>query len=307
MNKKLKRTVGIVAVVLVAGLLVTSTALSQSEETVQVNNPVREPASAVNTSTIAETITLDVDNTLNIRVPFDDGLLTETFKGVTKAALVTKKPLYVVIRSPGGSVETGQNLIQSLQGLKRPVHTVTLFAASMGFQTVQNLGTRYITPTGTLMSHRMSGGVGGEFGGNLESRYKHASRMGDNLDIIAAKRMGITLEAYKAMVGPEYWVDGKDAIDAKAADKIAHIVCTQRLLDSNESVKLQTLFGAVTINFSGCPLINNPVSVLFGDQVPPAVKAQVEANVRKMFGSQEQMLNNYVRQNRSIDLTSSAF
>src|SRR5579859_4879597 len=55
-----------------------------------------------------------------------------------------KKPLYLFLNTPGGSIQSGLEMIEALNGLGRPTHTVTLFAASMGFQIAQNLGDRYV-------------------------------------------------------------------------------------------------------------------------------------------------------------------
>jgi ATP-dependent protease ClpP protease subunit len=51
----------------------------------------------------------------------------------------SNEPIYLFLNTPGGSIQTGLEIIESLKGLDRPVSTVTLFAASMGFQIAQNL------------------------------------------------------------------------------------------------------------------------------------------------------------------------
>lgn len=208
----------------------------------------------------SNTIVLDTDNVLTIRTPFSDEFMQEVFASITEHAhpKLQTKPLYVYLYTPGGRVTSGQTLIDGLNGLKRPVHTITDFAASMGFQTVQGLKTRYILPSGTLMSHRMSGGAEGEFGGNLNTRLDHASRMGARMDTIAAKRMGISLEDYQKLIGPEYWRDGEDAIADKAADKITHVVCTKRLIETKQRINVKTMFGDVDIVWSACPLLRTP-------------------------------------------------
>ena len=97
------------------------------------------------------------------------------------------KPIYLVLDTPGGSVFAGLNLIDFVKGLDREVHTISLFAASMGFQFVQNFNKRYVAPNGVLMSHRAAGGVKGQFDGELEQRYAMIKRIIDKLDTIASR------------------------------------------------------------------------------------------------------------------------
>ena len=84
------------------------------------------------------------------------GNIKEKFSG-------KKAPFYLFLSTPGGSIQNGLEMIETLKGIGRPVHTITSFAASMGFQIVQNLDDRLILKTGILMSHHPLGGTVGEF------------------------------------------------------------------------------------------------------------------------------------------------
>ena len=44
------------------------------------------------------------------------------------------EPIYLVMNTPGGSIEAGIDFIEATKGMHRPVKTITVFAASMGFQ-----------------------------------------------------------------------------------------------------------------------------------------------------------------------------
>ena len=90
------------------------------------------------------------------------------------ASLKSGYPIYLFLNTPGGSIQAGLELIEGLNGINRPIHTVTLFAASMGWQLVQHLGTRYVLKYGVLMSHKARGQFSGEFGGGasqMDARY----------------------------------------------------------------------------------------------------------------------------------------
>src|ERR1043166_5876308 len=84
-------------------------------------------------------IVLTKDNTVALSGEISD---ESAAKVVIKAReldtqLPSGYPIYLVISSPGGSIDAGLEMIDNLKTLKRPVHTVTLFGASMAFQTVQ--------------------------------------------------------------------------------------------------------------------------------------------------------------------------
>lgn len=174
--------------------------------------------------------------------------------------LSDKEPIYLVLDTPGGSVIAGMDLIDYMKSLPNKVQTITLFAASMGFQIVQNMDTRYISETGTLMSHRASGGLEGQFDGEIETQYKMIKRKIDYLDTIASKRMGKSLTDYKAMIKDEYWVSGFDAVDEKAADEKVNIRCGKSL-SGTETVEVQVLFFSLDVEFSKCPLLRGPLKV----------------------------------------------
>src|SRR5665213_897857 len=112
------------------------------------------------------------------------------------------KPLYLYLDTPGGSVQSGLELIEALKGLGRPVHTVTAFSASMGFQIVENLNNRYILQSGILMSHRAAGQFEGSFGGTspsqLEQRIHLYTQITKELDEQTVSRTNgkQTLESY---------------------------------------------------------------------------------------------------------------
>jgi len=123
----------------------------------------------------SKTITLESKNIVVFRGPVTEKSASEVQTKILEMShrLGKNKVIYLVLNTPGGSVGAGLDLIDFLRAIPQKVHTITLFAASMGFQFAQNMDKRYITPNGTLMSHRARlGGLGGQLDGELESRYK---------------------------------------------------------------------------------------------------------------------------------------
>lgn len=210
-----------------------------------------------------KTLQLEKSNTVVLKGPVTaQSVATVQNEIQHKAFKLSKtKPIYLVLDTPGGSVFAGLQLIDFIRSLDHKVHTVTLFAASMGFQIAQNLDTRYIGTSATLMSHRAKlGGFGGQLDGEFESRYLMIKRQVDYLDTIAANRMKLSLPQYKQLILNEYWVHGYDSIAQNAADEQVNLTCGQSMAGTKQS-KVNTIFGQFEVKFSECPLIKAPLAV----------------------------------------------
>jgi ATP-dependent protease ClpP protease subunit len=226
-----------------------------------------EDASEVKLQDIKKTITMEDSTMVELRGPVSDSSVGKAIKELQAISRKVSKTteLYLVLDTPGGDVVAGTDLIDFAKALPQKVNTITLFAASMGFQIAQNLDTRYITRSGTLMSHRARvGGVGGQVKGELEVRVNMIRRQIDMLDFVASQRMGMAQKDYEAMIFNEYWVYGFDAVGQKAADEQVNLRCGESLSGSEAQV-FNTMFGPVKVTFSKCPLIKEPESIEMGN------------------------------------------
>lgn len=176
--------------------------------------------------------------------------------------LTPGKDIFLFLDTPGGSVFDGVQFIDYIQSLDRKVHTVSLFAASMGFQIVQNLDTRYIVgEAGTLMSHRARlSGLSGQVYGELETRYNMIKSVIDMLDIKAAARMQITHDDYRQLIVHEYWTMGTSAVKDRAADERAKVICGKTLSGTNE---IEGAFMGISFTavLPACPLAKTLLDV----------------------------------------------
>lgn len=181
------------------------------------------------------------------------------------SSLKSKKPIYIFLNTPGGSIQAGLEMYEALRGIGRPVHTITLFAASMGFQTVQNLGDRLILKNGVLMSHRAAGAFEGSFGGKfpsqIDNRYNFWLKRITALDQITVDRTKgkQTLETYRTQYADELWLTGVDAVKDGYADKVVTIKCDSSL--SGTTTHSANFMGILNIYYdtSNCP-INTSIS-----------------------------------------------
>ena len=215
-----------------------------------------------------KSIILTKKNTISFNDEFNPMTVANKQKELFELAESSpEKELYIVMYSPGGSVSAGSLFIDTVKALGKKVHTITIFSASMGYQTVQGLGNRYILPSGTLMSHRAYiEGLSGQFPGELNTRINMLMSSTERLDQVAANRVGISLEEYKKQVHDELWLVGQQAVDLGHADAVVNAVCDESLSGTHKEI-IGTMFGPVELEYSNCPLITGFLGYEFKEYV----------------------------------------
>lgn len=262
-----------------------------------------EEAADIKLQAAKKIITLEASNTVVLRGPVTGSSVATAIKSLRVASRRVPKstPLYLVLDTPGGDIVAGTDLIDFAKALPQKVHTVTLFAASMGFQIAQNLNNRYIVPNGQLMSHRARvGGLGGQIKGEFETRYRMIRRTVDALDYIASQRMGIDTKTYENLIFNEYWVYGFDAVAAKVADEQVLVRCGESM-DGYDVTTFDTVFGTVRVTFSKCPLIKEPESMELS-RVAEENRDEVSATIKKSLMSEKEFVNDYITTGRFFEI-----
>lgn len=249
---------------------------------------------ALATTAKAPKVTLTKDNTLVMNDYFEGETVAQVEQAAKEldAKIPTGEPIYLVIDSGGGSIEAGIELIENLNTLNRPVRTVTLFSASMGFQTVQGLkGSRLVLENGTLMSHRARGGFYGEFPGQLDSRYAHYLKRVQRLDkkVVERTKGKLTDKTYAAAIANEMWCDGADCVKAGYADLVVTAACDQSLKGTHIRTADRFLYMGHTVEIievmSNCPLVTSPLNwniIVDGQPLFSTDAAVVIAPVKKV-------------------------
>ena len=210
---------------------------------------------------------LTKDNTAVLFGVVDTTSVSDVMQQIQKldSSLKSGYPIWLVLYTPGGSIQDGLELIEYLKSVNRPINTVTIFAASMGFQVAQNLGKRYILQNGVLMSHKASGGFEGEFGdGNsqIDARYGLWMARILELDQHTVKRTNgkQTLKSYRMAYQNELWLTGQKSVSSGYADRIISASC-DKSLNGTRTQRLEFMGMGINVNYSECPLNTNPLSI----------------------------------------------
>lgn len=146
------------------------------------------------------------------------------------AAEDPKKPIYLYINSPGGSVTAGMAIYDTMQYIEPEVITVALgMAASMGqlLLTAGSPGKRYATPHARILMHQPSGGVGGT-ASDIRINANLILAMKDELAAITAQRTGKTVEQIKEDSERDHWFTAQEALEYGFID---HVVTSAQAID----------------------------------------------------------------------------
>jgi ATP-dependent Clp protease, protease subunit len=234
-------------------------------------------------------IVLTTNNMVNLSGEITGDSVANTILELQKLDDDSKKPIYLFMYTPGGSVQDGLELIEAIKGLNRPVETITLFSASMGFQTVQALGKRLIMKNGTLMSHRAAGSFEGSFGGQfpsqIDSRYGFWLQRIKELDEQTVSRTNgrQTMKSYLETYKNEAWFTGTQAVEQGYADAIVTVHCDKSLTGvTPHSVSFMGL--SFTYEISNCPMITSPLNVkTAGSKADPIMLDEIKTRFLESF------------------------
>lgn len=116
--------------------------------------------------------TMDIfSRLLKDRIVNIDGEINDQIAALVKAQLLfldsenSEEPITLYINSPGGSVTAGMAILDTMNLIKAPVHTVAIgLSASMGSFILSQgePGHRYATPNAEIMIHQILSGFQGQ-------------------------------------------------------------------------------------------------------------------------------------------------
>ncbi len=132
------------------------------------------------------------------------------------------KDIYLYINSPGGLVNAGLAIYDTMQYIRPDVSTICVgLAASMASVLLAGgaKGKRYILPHAEVMLHQPHGGAQGQ-ASDIEISAKQIIKTRGVLNKILAESTGQSLKKIAADVDRDYWLDAEAAVKYGLVDKI---------------------------------------------------------------------------------------
>ncbi|MCR4302421.1 MAG: ATP-dependent Clp endopeptidase proteolytic subunit ClpP [Sulfuricaulis sp.] len=123
------------------------------------------------------------------------------------------KDIHLYINSPGGAVNAGLAIYDTMQFIKPDVSTVCIGqAASMGALILSGggKGKRFALPHSRMMVHQPMGGFQGQ-ATDIDIHAREILRVRERLNQILVKHTGRTLDQIKDDTDRDYFLDGEEA------------------------------------------------------------------------------------------------
>ncbi len=124
------------------------------------------------------------------------------------------KDIFLYINSPGGSVDSGMAIFDTMQWISNDVATVAMgLAASMG-QFLLSAGTkgkRFALPHSRIMMHQPSGGLGGT-ASDIRIQAEQSLHIKRTMSNLIAEHTGQTVEQIEADSDRDRWFTAEQAL-----------------------------------------------------------------------------------------------
>jgi ATP-dependent Clp protease protease subunit len=161
--------------------------------------------------------------TLLISGPVDDKMLKEaTIRCLAMEQKDAKKPITVLINSPGGSADAGFAIYDMLRFVKPPVITVVNgLCASAGIliHLAAEKKRRFCLPESRFMIHQPST-MGRGTASDLDITAKEILKLRDRYNKIIAEQCGTTPEKVTESARRDFWLDAGQALEYGLVGKI---------------------------------------------------------------------------------------
>jgi ATP-dependent Clp protease protease subunit len=162
--------------------------------------------------------------TLLISGPVDDKMLKEaTIRCLAMEQKDAKKPIIVMINSPGGSADAGFAIYDMLRFIRPPVVTVVNgLCASAGIliHLAADKKRRYCMSESRFMIHQPST-MGRGTASDLDITAKEIIKLRDRYNRIIAEQCGKTLEQVTEAARRDFWLDAPQALEYGLVCKVA--------------------------------------------------------------------------------------
>jgi ATP-dependent Clp protease protease subunit len=130
--------------------------------------------------------------------------------------------IYLYINSPGGSVDSGMAIFDTMQWISNDVATVAMgLAASMGqfLLSAGQKGKRFALPHSRIMMHQPSGGLGGT-ASDIRIQAEQSLHIKKTMSALIAEHTGQTVEQIEADSDRDRWFTAEQALEYGFIDHV---------------------------------------------------------------------------------------
>ncbi|CAL8974737.1 MAG: ATP-dependent Clp protease proteolytic subunit [Actinobacteria bacterium] len=132
------------------------------------------------------------------------------------------KDIYLYINSPGGSVDSGMAIYDTMQWISNDVATVAMgLAASMGqfLLSAGAKGKRFALPHSRIMMHQPSGGLGGT-ASDIRIQAEQSLHIKRTMSALIAEHTGQTVEQIEKDSDRDRWFTAEQALEYGFIDHV---------------------------------------------------------------------------------------
>ena len=170
--------------------------------------------------------TVQVDPKRTVKIDFPIGYF-EPLDTDVKNQLIefgkSKEPIFVLLNSPGGSVDVGNEIVSLMQAADGPVYTICLsLCASMAAVILEHGTKRFALDRSTIMFHDASGGARGSLG-EMNSLLQFYRRGVEKTNRYIAERSSMKYETFMELQKDNLWIDAEDAKTLNLIDDLVRL------------------------------------------------------------------------------------
>lgn len=133
---------------------------------------------------------------------------------------INNEPITLYLNTPGGCVVSGMAIMDVMQNIDSPVHTVALgYCCSMGFAILVRGDERFALPSANIMAHQGSAGAMGNIQ-DMRVRMDWLDDLNDRMLDKITEAIDIPKDEFVEKTKRDWWMTSQEAVGIGAIDQI---------------------------------------------------------------------------------------
>lgn len=133
---------------------------------------------------------------------------------------VNNEPITLYLNTPGGCVVSGMAIMDVMQNIDSPVHTVALgYCCSMGFAILTRGDKRFASPSANIMAHQGSAGAVGNIQ-DMRVTMDWLDNLNEKMLDKIAEAIDIPRDEFVEKTKRDWWMTPQEALEVGVIDQI---------------------------------------------------------------------------------------